>query len=144
MNRNSFTCNWNQTNVGTMDKKGIQVVETMQKKKIGGIVCTRDGMGGNIATIKPLPTFAERLPATMTRYTHTMANALPSRGFHPETAFLTQQNHLPPQNEMLVPHCGQRSGTPSVNDQLSGVTEGSSQMNTWPAAQMSPGPLGGV
>ena len=25
-----------------------------------------------------------------------------------------------------------------VNDQLSGVTEGSSQMNTWPAAQMSP------
>ena len=28
-------------------------------------------------------------------------------------------------------------------DQLSGVTEGSSQMNTWPAAQMSPGPLGG-
>ena len=31
-----------------------------------------------------------------------------------------------------------------VNDQLSGVTEGSSQMNTWSAAQMSPGPLGGV
>ena len=28
-----------------------------------------------------------------------------------------------------------------MNDQLSGVTEGSSQMNTWPAAQMSPGQL---
>ena len=28
--------------------------------------------------------------------------------------------------------------------QLSGVTEGSSQINTWPAVQMSPGPLGGV
>ena len=28
-----------------------------------------------------------------------------------------------------------------MNDQLSGVTEGSSQMNVWPAAQMSPGPL---
>ena len=34
--------------------------------------------------------------------------------------------------------------TPLVNDQLNGLTEGSSQMNTWPAAQMSPGPLGGV
>ena len=31
-----------------------------------------------------------------------------------------------------------------VNDQLSGLNEGSSQMNTWPAAQMSPGPLAGV
>ena len=28
-------------------------------------------------------------------------------------------------------------------DQLSGVTEGSSQMNTRPVAQKSPGPLGG-
>ena len=27
---------------------------------------------------------------------------------------------------------------------LNGVTEGSSQMNTWPAEQMSPDPLGGV
>ena len=27
---------------------------------------------------------------------------------------------------------------------LSGVTEGSSQMNIWPAAQTSPGPLGGA
>ena len=94
---------------------------------------------------------AERLPATqivaskkMTRDTHSMANALPSTGCHPETAFLIQQKLLPPQNKMLVPHCGYRSGTPMVNDQLSGVTEGSSQMNTWPAAQMSPGPLGGV
>ena len=26
-----------------------------------------------------------------------------------------------------------------MNDQLSGVTEGSSQLNTWPAAQMNPG-----
>ena len=31
-----------------------------------------------------------------------------------------------------------------VNDQLSGVTEGSSRMNIWTAGQMSPGPLGGV
>ena len=31
-----------------------------------------------------------------------------------------------------------------VNDPLSGVTEGSSQMNTWSVAQMIPGPLGGV
>ena len=31
---------------------------------------------------------------------------------------------------------------PKLNNQLSGVTEGSSQMNTWPATQMSPGPLG--
>ena len=38
--------------------------------------------------------------------------------------------------------CGTMSGTPSVNDQLSGVTEGSSQMNIWPAAQTSPGALG--
>ena len=28
-----------------------------------------------------------------------------------------------------------------MNDQLNGVTEGSSQMNIWPAAQTSPGPL---
>ena len=34
------------------------------------------------------------------------------------------------------------SGTPLVNDQLSGVTERSSQMNSWPAAQMSLGPPG--
>ena len=27
-------------------------------------------------------------------------------------------------------------GTPLVKDQLSGVTEGSSQMNIWPAAQI--------
>ena len=40
---------------------------------------------------------------------------------HQETAFLTQQKHL-----------------------LSGVTEGSSQMNIWPAVQTSPGPLGGA
>ena len=60
-----------------------------------------------------LPTYAERLPPTqiaaskkMTRDTHSMANALPSTGFHPETAFLTQQKHLTPQNKMLVPHCG--------------------------------------
>ena len=33
--------------------------------------------------------------------------------------------------------------TPLVNYQLSGVIEGSSQMNTGPAAQMSPGPRGG-
>ena len=31
-----------------------------------------------------------------------------------------------------------------MNDQMSGVTEGSSQMNIWPAAQTSPVPLGGV
>ena len=78
----------------------------------------------------------------MTRDTHSMANALPSTGFHPETAFLTQLKHLPPQNKMLGPHGGFRSGTPLVIDQLSGLTEGSSQMNTWPAAQMSPGPHG--
>ena len=54
-----------------------------------------------------------RLPPTqiaaskkMTRDTHSMANALPSTGLHPETAFLTQQKHLTPQNKMLVPHCG--------------------------------------
>ena len=29
-----------------------------------------------------------------------------------------------------------------VNDQMSGVTDGSPQMNTWPAAQMNTGPLG--
>ena len=28
------------------------------------------------------------------------------QGFHPETAFLTQQKHLTHQNKMLVPHCG--------------------------------------
>ena len=46
----------------------------------------------------------QRLPATqvgafeeMTRDTHSMANALTSTCFHPETAFLTQQKHLPPQ-----------------------------------------------
>ena len=61
----------------------------------------------------PIPCFAERLPATqiaaskqMTRDTHSMANALPSTGFHPQTALLTQQKHLPPQNKMFVPHCG--------------------------------------
>ena len=31
-----------------------------------------------------------------------------------------------------------------MNDQVSGLTKGLTQMNTWPAAQMSPGPLGGV
>ena len=48
----------------------------------------------------------------MTRDTHSMANALPSTGLHPETAFLTQQKHLTPQNKMtrdtlyhIVPHC---------------------------------------
>ena len=40
------------------------------------------------------------------RDTHSMANALPSTGFHPKTAFLTRQKHLTPQNKMLVPHCG--------------------------------------
>ena len=65
-------------------------------------------------------------------------------GFHPETDLLIQQKHLTPQNKKLVPHCGKRCGTPPVNDQLSGVTEGSSQMNTWPAALMSPGQFGGV
>ena len=56
--------------------------------------------------------YAETLPATqidvskkMTRYTHSMANALPSTSFHPETASLTQQKHLTPQSKMLVPHC---------------------------------------
>ena len=44
----------------------------------------------------------------MTRDTHSVANALPSTSFHPETAFLTQQKRLTPQNKMLVPHCGQR------------------------------------
>ena len=29
-----------------------------------------------------------------------------------------------------------KSGTPLVNDQLSGVTEGSSQSNTWPAIHL--------
>ena len=65
-----------------------------------------------LAGIAPI-TYAERLPATQiaaskkkTRDTHSMANALPSTRFHPETAFLTQQKHLPPQNKMLVPHCG--------------------------------------
>ena len=31
-----------------------------------------------------------------------------------------------------------------MNDPLSGVIWGSYQMNTWPAAQLSVGPLGGV
>ena len=31
-----------------------------------------------------------------------------------------------------------------LNDQQSGVTEGSSQMNYWPVAQMSLGSLGGA
>ena len=75
----------------------------------------------------------------MTRDIHFTANAMPSTGFHPETTFLTQQKHLTPQNKTLAPHCGRRSVTPLVKDQLSGVTEGSSQMNAWPAAQMSPG-----
>ena len=52
--------------------------------------------------------------------------ALPSTGVHPETALLTQRKHLTPQNKFVVPHCGQKSGTPLVNDQLSGVTERSS------------------
>ena len=42
----------------------------------------------------------------LTRDTHSMANALPSTGLHPETAFSTQQKHLTHQNKMLVPHCG--------------------------------------
>ena len=61
----------------------------------------------------PPPTYGERLPPTqiaaskkMTRDTHSMANALPSTGLLPETAFLTQQKHLTPQNKMLVPYCG--------------------------------------
>ena len=33
---------------------------------------------------------------------------------------------------------------PLVNDQLKGVTEGSSQMNTWSAVQRSRGPLAGA
>ncbi len=45
----------------------------------------------------------------MIRDTHSMDNALPRTGFHPETAFLTQQKHISPQktpqNKMLVPHC---------------------------------------
>ena len=65
-----------------------------------------------------------------------MANALPSTGFHPDTALLAQQKYLTPQNKMLVPHCGYMIGKPLMNDQLSGVTEGSSQMNIWPPAQM--------
>ena len=44
----------------------------------------------------------QELGKKMTRDTHSMANALPSTGLHPETAFLTQQT----QNKMLVPHCG--------------------------------------
>ena len=50
-----------------------------------------------LAGIVP-PTYTERLPATqidaskkMTRDTHSMANALPSTGFHPEIALLIQQ-----------------------------------------------------
>ena len=35
----------------------------------------------------------------MTRDTHSMANALPSTGLHPETAFLTQQKHLTPKKK---------------------------------------------
>ena len=99
----------------------------------------------------PHRAYAERLPVTQIDASkklipdiHSMANALPSTGFHPETGFLTQHMHLTHQNKMLVPHCGSRSGTPLVNDQLSGVTEGLSQMNTYPAAQKSPGPFGGV
>ena len=30
------------------------------------------------------------------------SSALPTTGFHPETAFLIQQKHLPPQNKILV------------------------------------------
>ena len=55
-------------------------------------------------------------------HSDSMANALPSTGLHPETAFLIQQKHLTPQNKMLAPHCGKMSETPLVNDQLSGVS----------------------
>ena len=37
---------------------------------------------------------------------HPLHGPLPSTGFHPQTALLTQQKHLPPQNKMFVPHCG--------------------------------------
>ena len=74
----------------------------------------------------------------MTRYIHTIAkHRLPSKK---QLSWLIQK----PLNKMLVPHCGSKSGTPMVNHELSGATEGSSQLNTWPAAQMNPGPLRGV
>ena len=93
----------------------------------------------SLAGIAPFPhrAYAERLLITQIAAskklipdTHSMANALPSTGFHPETAFLTQHKHSTHQNKIPTPHCGSRSGTPLVNDQVSGVTEGLSQMNT--------------
>ena len=49
-----------------------------------------------LAGLAPPRTRRKVASKKMTRDTHSMANALPSTGFHPETAFLTQQKHLTP------------------------------------------------